>query len=159
FIIIPGHSQAVVHRTNVSALHVFEYEVQPVEAWAQRHGLLINGLQFQRLLEQAIREVAAHGLFKGLYNAAGKRGHAAENIDNRRVDSFFGLERKLVVGNLDGDGNQHGVVRNLEIIGAPVEVHLVADDAVSHYGFQVLELDLGWLLNLGKEFQAVELIH
>ena len=75
------------------------------------------------------------------------------------MNAVFCLEGELAVGNLYGDGDEDRVVGDLQVIGAPVEVHLIADDARGHYRFQVLELDFGRLLDFGVELKAVELVH
>ena len=102
-VLIAGHGQAIVHGANVSALHVFNHQIQAIQTRAQRHGLLINRLQLQRLLIEGIGEIATDGVFKSLHDAAGERGNAPENVDDGGVDAFLGLEGKLSVGNLHGN--------------------------------------------------------
>src|SRR6266852_4796099 len=82
-ILVARHLQTSVHDADISALHILDHQIQPVQARAKRNRLLINRLQFQRLLEQRIGKIFGHRIFKRLHHAAGERGHATMNIFGR----------------------------------------------------------------------------
>ena len=98
--------QTRVHHADVAALHVLDDDVEPIKAWTQRNGLLINRLELQRLLIEALREIAADWIFKRLHDAAGQRADATKNVERRGIDAILRVERKLIVRNLNRDRHQ-----------------------------------------------------
>src|SRR6266481_2900369 len=158
-IVVPRHLQARVDDADISALHVLDHQIQTVEARAQRNGLLINRLELQGLLVKRIRKITAHGIFKRLYDTARERAYATEYIEHCGMNSILGLKGELAVGDLHGDGHEHRVIRHLQVIGAPSEMHLIPDDARGYYRFEILKFYLRWFIDLGVELQPAEFVH
>ncbi len=75
------------------------------------------------------------------------------------MDSILGMKRKLTIGYLHGNGHEYRVIRHFQVIGPPVKVHLIPDDAGGHYRLEVLELHLRRFIYLGEEFQPREFVH
>src|SRR6202521_1630599 len=158
-IFVPRHLQARVHDSDISALYILDHQVQTVQARAKWNSLLINRLELQGLLVKRIREIAGDGIFKCLHDTPGQRAYAPEHIEHRGVNSILSLIGKLAIRDLHGDGHEHRVVRHFQVIGPPSEVHLIADDAGGYHRFEILKLHLRRFIDLGIEFQAVELVH
>src|SRR6202040_282908 len=120
----PGDLQPGVDHTHVATLDIFNHDVQAIKAGAQWYSLLIDRLQLDRLLKKAVGKVTADGIFECLHYAAGQRAHTTKHVERGRVHTIFIGEGKLIVGHLDGDGNQNRVIGYLHKVGAPAEVHL-----------------------------------
>ena len=158
-VLIARHGKTGIDHANVSALDILDHQVQPIQARTQRHGVLVDRLHFQGLLEEGFRKVFRDGRLESCHDAAGQRAHAPEDIHGRGVNSIFGLERELTIGNLNGYRNENGIVGHLQEVGAVEEAQLVADNARGHQGFEILELHFGRLIDFGVKLEAVEFIH
>src|SRR5260370_17113129 len=130
--------QTRIDDAHVAALYVLDDDVQAIQARAQRNRFLIDGLQRKRAVEKGVWKIAADGIFEGLHHPAGERADAAKNIERGGMHAVLRVKRKLIVRNLYGDGNQDGVVGDLQKIGAIGEMHLVAHDARRDKRFQFL---------------------
>ena len=158
-VVIARHGQCRADDPDVAAIHVFDDDVQAVAARPQGHCLLINGMKFQRGFQERIREVSADRIFKGLHHAAGKRSNPAEDVQCGRVHTVLILEGELAIGNLDGNGNQHGIAGDAQKVIPVVELYLVPHNSRGDDGFQILVLDFRRALNLGIELKPVEFVH
>src|SRR6202020_3231134 len=99
--------EARIHDADVAALHVFNDDVEAVESGTQWHSLLVDRLELQRLLVEALREVAADWIFKSLHDAAGQRTDATEHVERGGIDAVLRGERQAADRNLYRDRHQY----------------------------------------------------
>src|SRR6266850_6285132 len=154
-----GNLQTRIDDADITALDVFDDDVQAIQARAQGNGLLIDGLQLHGLLEQAVREIATDRILEGLYDAIGQGANAAKNIHSRGMHAVFVVKGELIVRNLYGDRDEDRVVGNLQIIGAIGEMHLIANDTRGHQGLKIFVLHSRRFECLGVLLKAIEFIH
>src|ERR1035438_10807836 len=155
-----GNHDGVAPTAGAISVDVLNDDIKTVSILAdpQRHSLPVDRGILGCLGQQLNGNVDLNGIFEGLDDLAGQSGDAAEDIDCAALDAVLILERDVAVLDLDGDGYQHGIAGDLHEVGPDVERHQVNADLMGNDFFQVLELDCGRGLQLGKLFQALELI-
>src|SRR5260370_6056009 len=89
-----------------------------------------------------------------------KSRDATEDVDCSRSDAILVAERKVLIPDLQRQGNQDGLVRDLHIGGPDVEEERGTGEDLggSHERLQILELDHRRSHQLGHAIQTVELL-
>src|SRR5579864_7795606 len=150
--------QTSVDHAQIAAIGVFQNNVEPIEAGTQRQSLLVNVVPLQILLHERVRRIGRDSVFEGLDYAAADTGDAREQVQRGNLHAVLVLEAHVLVGNLNGDGNEIRVVGDAQEIGMAVKVDLVRGHPRIHHFLEIFEFDGRRRLNLGIEIQTAEFV-